>query len=86
MISERSVRKQESHIDSIFDNLPQIVEQLDHEEMYFKYLKEQIVRLEMAVQQARKCSRKLSRSQQGKNHSSLSLESVNGVSSASPLD
>ncbi|GJJ70340.1 uncharacterized protein EMPS_02689 [Entomortierella parvispora] len=64
MISERSIRKQESHIDSIFDNFPQIVEQLDHEEMYFKYLKEQIVRLEAAVQQARKCSRKLSRSQQ----------------------
>ncbi|KAG0053855.1 hypothetical protein BGZ83_000329 [Gryganskiella cystojenkinii] len=64
MISERSIRKQESNIDSIFDNFPPVVDQLDHEEMYFKHLNEEIVRLEAAVQLARKCSRKLSRSQQ----------------------
>ena len=66
MISERSIRKQESNIDSIFDNFPPVVDHLDHEEMYFKHLNEEIVRLEAAVQRARKCSRKLSRSQQGK--------------------
>ncbi|KAF9104558.1 hypothetical protein BGX27_010048 [Mortierella sp. AM989] len=62
MIAERSLIKQESALDSIFDNFPPVVENLEHEETYFKHLNDEISNLDKAVQQARKCARKLSRS------------------------
>ncbi|KAF9354289.1 hypothetical protein BGX26_007893 [Mortierella sp. AD094] len=64
MIAERSSIKQESALDSIFDNFPPVVENLEHEETYFKHLNEEILNLDKAVQQARKHARKLSRSTQ----------------------
>ena len=66
MIVKRSLMKQENAIDSIFDNFPPVVENLEHEETYFKHLNEEILRLDAAVQKVRKCARKLSRSAQGK--------------------
>lgn len=65
MITERSQCKQESLVDSIFDNYPPVVDDLEHEEKYFEYLNSEILKLEDAVQLVRKCSRKLSRSTQG---------------------
>ncbi|KAG0200916.1 hypothetical protein BGX28_006163 [Mortierella sp. GBA30] len=64
VISDRSRRKQESTIDSIYDNFAPAVDNLEHEETYFKYLNEEILKLETAVQHVRRCSRKLSRSAQ----------------------
>ncbi|KAF8976244.1 hypothetical protein BGZ46_008424 [Entomortierella lignicola] len=64
MIAERSLVKQESALDSIFDNFSSVVENLEHEETYFKHLNDEIVNLDNAVQYARKCARKLSRSTQ----------------------
>ncbi|KAF9900521.1 hypothetical protein EC991_007212 [Linnemannia zychae] len=62
MIAARSQCKQENTIDSIFDNYPSIVENLEHEETYFKFLNEEIVKLEKAVHDVWVCSRKLNRS------------------------
>ncbi|KAI9232630.1 MAG: hypothetical protein BYD32DRAFT_427902 [Podila humilis] len=64
MIMGRSQCKQESLVDSIFDNYPPVVDDLEHEEKYFEHLNSEILRLESAVQLVRKCSRKLSRSTQ----------------------
>ncbi|KAG0033648.1 hypothetical protein BGZ81_007775 [Podila clonocystis] len=64
MITDRSQCKQESLVDSIFDNYPPVVDDLDHEEKYFEHLNSEILKLEGAVQLVRKCSRKLSRSTQ----------------------
>ncbi|KAF9155711.1 hypothetical protein BG015_008845 [Linnemannia schmuckeri] len=64
VISERSQCKQENSIDSIFDNYPPVVENLEHEETYFKFLNEEIVKLEKAVHDVWVCSRKLNRSAQ----------------------
>ncbi|KAF8939953.1 hypothetical protein BGZ58_008217 [Dissophora ornata] len=64
MIVERSLMKQENTIDSIFDNFPPVVENLEHEETYFKHLNEEILKLDAAVKQVRKCAWKLSRSAQ----------------------
>ncbi|KAF9173299.1 hypothetical protein BGX21_008109 [Mortierella sp. AD011] len=61
MIAERSSIKQESALDSIFDDFPPVVENLEHEETFFKHLNEEILNLDKAVQQARKHARKLSR-------------------------
>ncbi|KAG0013153.1 hypothetical protein BGZ80_011258 [Entomortierella chlamydospora] len=61
MIAERSSIKQESALDSIFDDFPPVVENLEHEETFFKHLNEEILNLDRAVQQARKHARKLSR-------------------------
>lgn len=65
MIAERSLCKQENSIDSIFDNFPSVVENLEHEETYFKFLNEEIVQLDRAVHNVWVCSRKLNRSAQG---------------------
>lgn len=72
MIAERSQCKQENSIDSIFDNYPSIVENLEHEETYFKFLNEEIVKLDKAVHEVWVCSRKLNRSAQGISCSCLS--------------
>ncbi|KAG0375340.1 hypothetical protein BGX24_009240 [Mortierella sp. AD032] len=64
MIAERSQCKQENIIDSIFDNYPPVVENLEHEETYFKFLNEEIVKLDKAVHDVLVCSRKLNRSAQ----------------------
>ncbi|KAF9950881.1 hypothetical protein BGZ70_001194 [Mortierella alpina] len=64
VISDRSRRKQDNNLDSIFDHFSPIVENLEHEETYFGFLGEEILNLDRAVQQVRKCSRKLSRSMQ----------------------
>ncbi|KAF9326243.1 hypothetical protein BG006_010309 [Podila minutissima] len=64
MITDRSQCKQESLVDSIFDNYPPVVDDLEHEEKYFEHLNSEILKLEGAVQLVRKCSRKLSRSTQ----------------------
>ncbi|KAG0330533.1 hypothetical protein BGZ99_000003 [Dissophora globulifera] len=64
IIAERSQTKQENAVDSIFDNFPPVVENLEHEETYFQHLNEEILKLDAAVQRVRKCSRKLSRSAQ----------------------
>ncbi|KAF9279791.1 hypothetical protein BGZ88_012549 [Linnemannia elongata] len=64
MIAERSQCKQENSIDSIFDNYPSVVENLEHEETYFKFLNEEIVKLDKAVHDVWICSRKLNRSAQ----------------------
>lgn len=64
MIAERSQCKQENSIDSIFDNYPSVVENLEHEETYFKFLNEEIVKLDRAVHDVWVCSRKLNRSAQ----------------------
>ncbi|KAG0282532.1 hypothetical protein BGZ96_000376 [Linnemannia gamsii] len=64
MIAERSLCKQENSIDSIFDNFPSVVENLEHEETYFKFLNEEIVQLDKAVHNVWVCSRKLNRSAQ----------------------
>ncbi|KAF9125050.1 hypothetical protein BGX30_000635 [Mortierella sp. GBA39] len=64
MIAERSQCKQENSIDSIFDNYPSVVENLEHEETYFKFLSEEIVKLDKAVHDVWVCSRKLNRSAQ----------------------
>ncbi|KAG0333793.1 hypothetical protein BG004_000692 [Podila humilis] len=62
MITNRSQCKQESLVDSIFDNFPRTVDDLKHEAMYFEHLNSEVLKLESAVQLVRKCSRKLSRS------------------------
>lgn len=72
MIAERSQCKQENAIDSIFDNYPSVVENLEHEETYFKFLNEEIVKLDKAVHDVWICSRKLNRSAQGISCSCLS--------------
>ncbi|KAF9985116.1 hypothetical protein BGZ75_003351 [Mortierella antarctica] len=64
VISDRSRRKQDNNLDSIFDDFSPIVDNLEHEEIYFGFLSQEILNLEKAVQQVRKCSRKLSRSMQ----------------------
>ncbi|KAF9427391.1 hypothetical protein BGZ94_004991 [Podila epigama] len=64
MITERSLCKQESIVDSIFDNFSPVVDDLEHQEMYFEHLNSEILKLEGAVQLVRKCSRRLSRSAQ----------------------
>ncbi|KAG0089856.1 hypothetical protein BGZ93_009639 [Podila epicladia] len=64
MITDRSQCKQDSLVDSIFDNYPPVVDDLEHEEKYFEHLNSEILKLEGAVQLVRKCSRKLSRSTQ----------------------
>ncbi|KAF9574930.1 hypothetical protein EC968_004931 [Mortierella alpina] len=64
MIADRSRRKQDNNLDSIFDNFSPIVDNLEHEETYFGFLSEEILNLEKAVLEVRKCSRKLSRSMQ----------------------
>ncbi|KAG0269663.1 hypothetical protein BGZ95_001967 [Linnemannia exigua] len=64
MITERSQCKQENTIDSIFDNFPPVVENLEHEETYFRFLNEEIVKLDKAVHNVWVCSRKLNRSAQ----------------------
>ncbi|KAF9282795.1 hypothetical protein BGZ68_005753 [Mortierella alpina] len=64
VISDRSRCKQDNNLDSIFDNFSPVVDNLEHEETYFRFLSEEIMNLEKAVQQVRKCSRKLSRATQ----------------------
>ncbi|KAF9932246.1 hypothetical protein FBU30_008668 [Linnemannia zychae] len=64
IIVERSQLKQENFIDSIFDNFPQEIENLEHEETYFKHLNDEIVKLDKAVRDVWICSRKLNRSAQ----------------------
>ncbi|KAF9080264.1 hypothetical protein BGX23_002385, partial [Mortierella sp. AD031] len=64
MIAERSQCKQENNVDSIFDNHPPVVDNLEHEETYFKFLNEEIVSLDKAVHDVWVCSRKLNRSAQ----------------------
>ncbi|KAG0370765.1 hypothetical protein BC939DRAFT_462796 [Gamsiella multidivaricata] len=64
MITQRSQIKQDNTIDSIFDNFPPAVENLDHEETYFKHLNDEILKLDTAIQQVRKHARNLSRSTQ----------------------
>ncbi|CAO3570749.1 unnamed protein product [Mortierella alpina] len=64
VLSDRSRRKQDNNLDSIFDDFLPTVENLEHEETYFGFLGEEILNLDRAVQQVRKCSRKLSRSMQ----------------------
>ncbi|KAF9084735.1 hypothetical protein BGX29_002406 [Mortierella sp. GBA35] len=64
MIAERSQCKQENNVDSIFDNHPPVVDNLEHEETYFKFLNEEIVNLDKAVHDVWVCSRKLNRSAQ----------------------
>ncbi|KAF9120348.1 hypothetical protein BGW39_011484 [Mortierella sp. 14UC] len=64
MIAARSQCKQENAIDSIFDNYLSVVENLEHEETYFKFLNEEIVKLDKAVHDVLVCSRKLNRSAQ----------------------
>jgi len=75
MITERSKRKQENTIDSIFDNYPPVVENLEHEETYFKFLNEEIIKLDKAVHSVWVCSRKLNRSAQG-THRLFALRSM----------
>ncbi|KAF9430973.1 hypothetical protein BGZ76_000634 [Entomortierella beljakovae] len=61
LISERSLIKQASTLDSIFDNFSPVVENLEHEETFFNHLNSEIQSLGSAVQRVRKCARKLSR-------------------------
>ncbi|KAG0016270.1 hypothetical protein BGZ82_001139 [Podila clonocystis] len=51
MITDRSQCKQESLVDSIFDNYPPVVDDLDHEEKYFEHLNSEILKLEDVPQQ-----------------------------------
>ncbi|KAF9981895.1 hypothetical protein BGZ65_003458 [Modicella reniformis] len=64
MIVERSQAKQLNAIDSIFDNFPRTVENLENEETYFRHFNDETLKLEAAIQQVRKYARKLSRSTQ----------------------
>ncbi|KAF9536615.1 hypothetical protein EC957_010312, partial [Mortierella hygrophila] len=56
--------QQENSIDSIFDNYPSVVENLEHEETYFMFLNEEVVKLDKAAHDVWVCSRKLIRSAQ----------------------
>ncbi|KAG0335564.1 hypothetical protein BG000_007425 [Podila horticola] len=51
MITDRSQCKQESLVDSIFDNYPPAVDDLEHEEKYFEHLNSEILKLEDVPQQ-----------------------------------
>ncbi|KAK3818932.1 MAG: hypothetical protein J3Q66DRAFT_179887 [Benniella sp.] len=64
VILERSRTKQLNAIDSIFDNFPRTIENLENEETYFKHFKDEILNLDAAIQQVKRCARKLSRSAQ----------------------
>ncbi|KAG0246815.1 hypothetical protein BGX31_008058 [Mortierella sp. GBA43] len=64
MIVERSRTKQVNAIDSIFDNFPRRIENLENEEAYFKHFSDEIVKLDEATQLVRKYARRLSRSTQ----------------------
>ncbi|KAF9281516.1 hypothetical protein BGZ74_002329 [Mortierella antarctica] len=51
MITDRSQYKQDSLVDSIFDNFPPVVDDLEHEEKYFEHLNSEILKLEDVPQQ-----------------------------------